>query len=136
MADSFAGLPAINRSVETFDWDAGDMVVPLDGVQQSFARYGLLDSQVRFLKGFFSDTLPGPIDKLSILRVDADLYTSTNDVLKSLYPKLSPGGYAIFDDYFNLQDCRRAIEDYRREHGVVEEIMQIDKRAVYWRKRG
>ncbi|MBC8166364.1 MAG: macrocin O-methyltransferase, partial [Bryobacteraceae bacterium] len=91
--------------------------------------------QVVFLKGFFSDTLPGaPIERLSILRVDADLYSSTMDVLKILYPKLSPGGYAVFDDYSNLPDCQRAIEEYRKEHNIKEEVRKIDKRAVFWRK--
>lgn len=135
LADSFAGLPPIDRSMETYTWNAGDMAVSLEEVQQNFARYGLLDTQVGFVKGFFSDTLPGPIGKLSILRADADLYASTTDVLNTLYPKLSPGGYAVFDDYSNLRACRRAIDDYRRDHGVTEEIQRIDQRAVFWRKR-
>jgi len=135
LADSFAGLPPINRSAETFAWSPGEMAVSLEEVQQNFARYGLLDSHVRFVKGFFSDTLPGPIGKLSILRVDADLYASTMDVLTTLYPKLLPGGYAVFDDYSNLPDCRRAIEEYRREYAITEEIQRIDQRAVFWRKR-
>jgi O-methyltransferase len=134
LADSFAGLPFIDRSVDAFAWSAGDMAVSLEQVQQNFARYGLLDRQVKFVKGFFSDTLPGPIGTLSILRVDADLYTSTVDVLNRLYSKLSPGGYAIFDDYFNLPDCRRAIDEYRRDHNIREEVQRIDQRAVFWRK--
>ena len=111
------------------------MAVSLEQVQGNFARYGLLDKQVIFLKGYFNETLPeAPIEKLSILRIDADLYGSTIDALASLYPKLSPGGFAICDDYANLPDCRRAIDDYRREHGIVEELMQIDRRAVFWKK--
>lgn len=87
-------------------------------------------------QGFFSETLPkAPIQKLSILRVDADLYQSTLDVLQNLYGKLSPGGYAIFDDYQNLLDCRRAIDEFRQENGISEEILPIDGRAVYWQKR-
>jgi hypothetical protein len=135
LADSFAGLPPPDRSVDTYRWSAGDMAVSLEEVRQNFARHSLLDRQVGFVKGFFSDTLPGPIGKLSILRVDADLYTSTTDVLNPLYPKLSSGGYAVFDDYSNLRDCRRAVDDYRRQHGITEEIQPIDRNAVFWRKR-
>jgi O-methyltransferase len=136
LADSFAGLPEIDRQHETFSWQRGDMAVSLGEVKENFARYGLLDEQAVFLKGFFSDTLPtAPIRRLSILRVDADLYESTADVLRNLYSALSAGGYAIFDDYQNLPDCRRAIDDFRRDHGITEEICRIDERAVYWQKR-
>ena len=62
----------------------------LETVRANFAKYGLLDDRVVFLKGFFADTLPtAPIRQLAVLRMDADLYTSTADVLRSLYPKAS-----------------------------------------------
>jgi O-methyltransferase len=135
VVDSFAGLPPIDRDKETFDWQAGNMAVSLDQVQANFARYGLLDDQVLFLKGYFCDTLPDPrIGKLAILRVDADLYSSTVDVLRALYPALSVGGYAIFDDYQNLPDCRRAIDEFRQENGITDELRWIDERAVYWQR--
>lgn len=77
-----------------------------------------------------------PIASLAVLRADADLYESTRDILVHLYPKLSVGGYAIFDDYQNLSDCRRAIDEYRLEHHINDPIIPIDKRAVYWIKSG
>lgn len=135
LADSFEGLPAPDTRLDSFGWRAGDLAVSVDEVQENFARYGLLDDQVVFLKGFFNQTLStAPISSLAILRVDADLYESTRDVLNALYPKLSPGGYAIFDDYQNLSDCRRAIDEYRKQHGIVHEVKKIDLRAVYWQK--
>jgi O-methyltransferase len=135
VVDSFAGLPQPDRTHDSFGWRAGDMAVSLDEVRGNFAKYGLLDDQVSFLKGFFCDTLPtAPIPALSILRIDADLYESTKDVLIHLYPRLSPGGFAIFDDYLNLKDCRRAVDEYRAAHAITDEIHAIDTRAVYWQK--
>lgn len=135
LADSFAGLPEPDRIKESYGWRGGDMTVTIEEVRQNFARYGLLDEQVTFLKGFFSDTLPqAPISSLAILRIDADLYESTRDALTYLYPRLSLGGFAIFDDYQNLRDCRRAIDEYRELNGISTPIQVIDKRAVYWRK--
>jgi hypothetical protein len=135
VADSFAGLPDVDTSRETFAWRKGDMAVSLQAVKNNFARYGLLDEQVVFLQGFFAETLrSAPIRQLSILRVDADLYQSTLDVLHSLYSSLSCGGYAIFDDYQNLPDCRKAIDEFRRERSITEEICPVDRRAVYWQK--
>ena len=88
-----------------------------------------------FPQRVFNDTLPDAgITALSVLRVDADLYESTRDVLNHLYTKLSAGGYAIFDDYQNLKDCQRAIDEYRLQHNIEDPIVKIDKRAVHWLK--
>jgi O-methyltransferase len=135
VVDSFAGLPHPDATFDTFGWRAGDMAVSLEEVKRNFMRYGLLDDQVSFLKGFFNHTLPNAsIRALSVLRVDADLYESTLDVLNSLYPRLSVGGYAIFDDYQNLSDCRKAIDEYRQAHRISEPIVKIDSRAVFWQR--
>ena len=107
----------------------------LAAVRSHFARYGLLDDQVVFLEGLFSDTLPGaPIDRVAILRLDGDTYESTRDVLESTYPKLSPGGYCIVDDYHAFPDCRRATDEYRVANGIADAIYAIDQCAVYWRR--
>jgi len=135
VADSFEGLPDPEKQHNVFGWRQGDMAVSLEQVKSNFARYGLLDEQVVFLQGFFHETLPtAPIKNLSVLRADADLYESTRDILIHLYPKLSVGGYAIFDDYQNLKDCRLAIDEYRLDHQITDPIIPIDKRAVYWVK--
>jgi hypothetical protein len=107
----------------------------LELVQSRFARYGLLDEQVVFLKGFFADTLPhAPVERIAVLRLDGDLYESTRDALVHLYPKLSPGGYCIIDDYYPWPDCAKAVNEYRQEHGISEEMHDIDQTGVYWRK--
>jgi hypothetical protein len=107
----------------------------LELVKSSFARYGLLDDQVVFLEGFFADTLPeAPIEQLAIVRLDGDTYESTWDAITVLYPKLSPGGYLIVDDYQSFSDCEKAIQDYRQQHGIDDEMTPIDNLAVFWRK--
>jgi len=134
VADSFEGLPG-PRSGLDFGLDQGEMAASLEEVQENFARYGLLDERVRFLKGHFNKTLPtAPIAKLSVLRADGDFYDSQMDVLNNLYPKLSIGGYAIIDDYFEIAGCRRAIDEYRKAHNITEEIRPIDTEGIYWQK--
>ena len=123
VADSFAGLPPPDTA--RYPQDEGitlhqfpQLAVPLERVQDNFRRYGLLDEQVRFLKGWFRDTLPtAPIERLAILRLDGDLYESTIQALDSLYHKLSVGGFVIVDDYGNVAACRQAVHDFRAEHG-------------------
>lgn len=137
-ADSFQGLPRPDATRFPADRPWGslqiDIAVPLDEVKANFARYGLLDDQVRFLVGWFSDTLPtAPVERLAVLRLDGDLYQSTIEALDALYPKVSAGGYVIIDDYF-LPSCRQAVDDYRARHQVVEPLEPIDWASVYWRK--
>lgn len=140
VADSFAGLPAADLERYPADklWEnmAGWIAVSLETVQANFARYGLLDAQVRFLPGWFKDTLPAaPIAQLSVLRLDGDLYESTLDALTHLYPKLAAGGFAIIDDY-NIPSCRQAVDDYRAAHAIDEPIQDIDGWGVCWRRSG
>jgi O-methyltransferase len=112
------------------------LAVSLEEVQNNFRRYGLLDDQVRFLKGWFRDTLPSaPIRRLAVLRLDGDLYESTIDSLTHLYPKLVRGGYAIIDDFGDVPACRQAVMDYRALHGITEEIIPIDWSGAFWRKQ-
>lgn len=140
VADSFEGLPPPNPDL--YPADAGDkhftkkeLAVSIEDVKHHFDVYGLLDDQVKFLKGWFKDTLHvAPIDKLAVVRLDGDMYESTMDGIRPLYPKLSVGGYLIVDDFHAVAACRRAIEDYRREFGITDEIKPIDKLAVYWQK--
>jgi hypothetical protein len=62
------------------------------------------------------------------------MYGSTMDALTNLYPGLSVGGFVIVDDYFALEPCRRAVEDYRAQHGVTEPIQRIDWTGAFWRR--
>lgn len=107
----------------------------LEVVKSNFARYGLLDEQVVFVQGFFAESIPAaPIDQVAVMRLDGDTYESTRDALQGVYPKLAKGGYCIIDDYHSFSDCGRAVEEYRQQHGITEEIVPIDRVAVYWKK--
>ncbi len=139
VADSFEGLPAPNE--KAYPDDTGDvhytfdeLKVTLDSVKNNFKKYDLLDDQVKFLKGWFKDTLPtAPVEKLALVRLDGDMYESTMDAIVSLYPKLSPGGFLIVDDYC-IAACKKAIADYRAANNITEEIIDIDGTGVYWQK--
>jgi O-methyltransferase len=140
VADSFQGLPKPDAGLYPADaddphWRATQLAVPLDVVKANFARYELLDDQVRFLPGWFRDTLPtAPMKKLSILRLDGDMYESTMVALRNLYPKLEVGGYAIIDDYGAVAGCRQAVEEFRAEQGITEELREIDWAGAFWQR--
>lgn len=109
--------------------------VSVEKVKSNFEKYGLLDNRVIFIKGWFKDSLPkADIEKLSLIRLDADLYSSTMDAIVALYPKLSKGGYIIIDDYFIIPFCKAAVDDYRKKNNISDPIIQIDWNAAYWKK--
>jgi hypothetical protein len=136
-ADSFEGLPA-PEVPEDDGYDLSGvplLAVGLEQVQANLERYGLLDERIRFLRGWFCDTLPtAPIERLALLRVDGDLYKSTMDVLVALEPKVSPGGFVIIDDYGSWEPCRRAVHDYREAQGIISPIETVDWTGAFWRK--
>ncbi|ARJ20935.1 TylF/MycF family methyltransferase [Bacillus mycoides] len=139
VADSFEGLPTPN--LEQYPKDYGDYLhsfdylrVSLEQVQENFRKYDLLNDQVKFLKGWFKDTLPtAPIEKIAIARLDGDMYESTMDGLVNLYDKVSKGGYIIIDDY-GLPACAEAVTDFRNQRNLKAPITKIDVFGVYWRK--
>jgi O-methyltransferase len=140
-ADSFAGLPKPDS--DRYPADANDphwamqwLAVSVDEVKANFQRYGLLDDQVRFLVGWFRDTLPtAPIERLAIARLDGDMYESTIQALDALYPKLSVGGYLIVDDYGAIASCKQAIDDFRAAHQIDDKIHEVDWTGIYWQRR-
>lgn len=127
-----SGYEPWNAPVTTLD----RLVVSMEEVKANFAKYGLLDSQVEFLPGWFKDTLPAaPIEKLAVIRLDGDLYESTMDALTNLYPKLSVGGWVIIDDYDCIDACRLAVNHFREAHGVTERIEPVDWTAICWQRQ-
>ncbi len=139
VADSFCGLPEPSPKYAA---DANDqhhlypqLAVSLEEVQSNFAKYDLLDGQVAFLKGWFSETLPkAPIDRLAILRLDGDMYESTIDGLTHLYHKVSDGGFIIVDDFGAVRGCQQAILDFRNSLQISDPMHNIDGIGIFWRK--
>jgi O-methyltransferase len=140
VADSFEGLPKPNASKYKADkgdrhHKMADLAIDLETVQGNFRHFHLLDDQVKFLKGWFKDTLPtAPINQLAVLRLDGDMYESTMDALTHLYPKLSSGGYCIIDDWGAIPACKQAVMDYRKANNITDEIKEVDWTGVFWRK--
>ena len=138
-ADSFEGLPKPSEKFaadrEANYWkDSHWLAVSLEEVRENFRRYSLLDERVRFLKGWFKDTLPNAgIERLAVMRLDGDMYESTMDALVPLYPRLSSGGYCSIDDYW-LPACRAAADDFRKRENITEKLEKIDWAGVFWQK--
>ena len=137
LADSFAGLPVADLERHPVDrqWSehAGWLAASRADVVSNFRRFGLLDGSIRFLEGWFADTLPdAPVDRLALLRVDGDLYESVSTTLEHLHHRVSAGGFVIVDDY-SIDSCRAAVDEFRARNDITAPLTWVDWSAVWWR---
>ena len=75
--------------------------------------------QVTIIKGWFSDTLPKYDGSIALLHLDADLYDSTICALENLWPKVTIGGIAAFDEYHQSERWlgeKKAVDEYFSQH--------------------
>ena len=138
LADSFEGLPRMDGerdfSADVDLLNTHGLAVTEATVRASFEELGLMGDNIRFLPGWFGDTLPSaPVERIAVLRLDGDLYTSTMDAFEALYDRLSPGGFVIVDHYA-LPPCAEAVAEFRKARGIVEPIERIDHTGILWRK--
>jgi hypothetical protein len=108
---------------------------PLEEVQANFDGLGLLGAQVNFIKGDVAQTLARPEQvppSIAVLRLDTDWYESTRVELETLYPRLTPGGILIIDDYGHWGGARKAVDEYfsRRDRPFLQYIDQTARLGV------
>ena len=138
-------------------------VAPLDSVRRSFVKLtsqGFVDSNVRFVKGLFEDTVPnfasngGPNrGSIALLRLDGDLYESTRVVLEHMYDNVAVGGHVIVDDYdwrpenwakggdqnetkTDRRICKEAVEEFRLERNIQSPITREYARPSWTKEAG
>ena len=132
VADSFQGFPEPDqqKGLSAADY----LAVSLEEVKDNFARFGL-EHGVTFVPGFFEDTMSELGGRRwALVRLDGDTYEATWLTLQSLYPGLNVGGHVIVDDYGALEECRRAVDEFRDRHGIEEPLEQVDWTCVAWRR--
>jgi hypothetical protein len=85
----------------------------LDDVQRNVRSTGYPENQIKFVRGKVEETIPGIAPaNIALLRLDTDWYESTRHELEHLYPRLSPWGPLILDDYGHWQGARKAVDEF------------------------
>jgi hypothetical protein len=103
------------------------------------------DNVIQVSKGWFNETCAkSPVQDISFLRMDGDLFVSTWDVLVSLYQCVLPGGSIYIDDYSSFNGCRTAVDKFRSIHHIYETMHFVTEspdrfsidgvEAVWWQK--
>jgi hypothetical protein len=100
---------------------------PLEEVRRNMLSTGFPAERLRFVQGKVEDTIPGTVpERISLLRLDTDWFSSTYHELQHLYPLLSPGGVLILDDYGYWAGARQATDRFMVESGVEMFLNRID----------
>ena len=83
--------------------------------------------KVKLVKGRVEETIPATIPaSIALLRLDTDWYSSTKHEMEHLYPKLSPQGILILDDYGQYQGARRGVDEYLSKLDKKPLLQRID----------
>lgn len=140
--DTFAGMPAPGKedvdyrgraAIETFsqkrisDTSSTWVNASLQDVRQAIASTSYPMDRVHFIEGMVEDTIPETAPaSLALLRLDTDWYQSTKHELVHLYPRVSPRGMVIVDDYGHFEGARRAVDEYFAENQIVPFLHRLD----------
>ncbi len=141
LLDSFQGCPEPGPSDVDFRGRAGTKGEACAGpsdLRGILEALGLWFSKFIWVHpGWFSDTLPfltRAAPYIALLHLDADWRESTAICLEYLYPRISPGGYIVIDDYGFWRGCREAVDEFRSLHGITQPIHWSDHTGIWWRK--
>jgi hypothetical protein len=116
-------LRAEDKSDPTSAW----CYATLPDVQAAMSATGYEATRIHFVKGKVEDTIPaGAPECIAVLRLDTDWYESTRHELEHLYPRLSPGGVLIIDDYGHWVGCRQAVDEYFASRGIHVLLNRVD----------
>lgn len=120
--DSFEGLPESGGHWRKGQFSTGGAMPELG------------DARVTFFKGWFDQVMPEysmPRHDLLIVNMDADLYSSTIFVLRSLRPHIQKGTLVYFDDMNHPDHEVRALEEFAGETNIKLRPISADKSLTH-----
>lgn len=86
---------------------------PIEIVRANLQRTGYPMDRVHLVKGLVEDTIPHTApERIALLRLDTDWYSSTKVEMDTLFPRLTAGGILIVDDYGYLEGPRKAVDEH------------------------
>ena len=98
LCDTWEGVVKTS-AVDTYYRDGKHDDTSLEIVEQLVDEMGL--DRVECLQGTFPDDTGDKVAEQTfrLCHIDVDVYQSAKDVLDWVWPRLSPGGVVVFDDY-------------------------------------
>jgi len=103
----------------------------IDKVKSNFQDFQIDTNQsnVKFIKGKFQDTMEFQNKSIAYAHIDCDWYDSVKFCLEKIYPNLSTGGLMLIDDYFHYSGCRKAVDEFLLAH--PNQFKKIEKSKLH-----
>jgi O-methyltransferase len=136
--DSFAGMPpASDQDGEFSHTLEGTYVGSEQETRALLEQAGVPPSRFEIVTGFYADTFPTvKTPQTALLHVDCDFYEPVRLTLEKFYPRLSPGGFVVLNDYGIYKGARTATDEFFEAHGLDIEPVAIDPTASFFQKAG
>ncbi len=126
---NFQGRPAIDTFMKTKIDDASShwANASVESVKETMAMTGYPANRIHFVKGLVEETIPeNAPEKIALLRLDTDWYRSTRHEMEHLYPRVSPKGIVIIDDYGELMGAKKAVDEFLAKNDIRSFLHRID----------
>jgi O-methyltransferase len=108
--DTFSGMPKCDATRDPVHIEGDFADVAIDEVRALVGH----EDFVSLHQGKIPDTFAGIDGLIAFAHVDVDIYRSVLDCCEFIYPRLSPGGVIVLDDYGHVtcMGARQAVDEY------------------------
>jgi O-methyltransferase len=122
----FSGNKAVNDWAQIQRRGVKWSYASVEEVREVITNSGYPMDKVVFVKGPVN-TIPATVpERISLLRLDTDWYSSTRHEIEYLYPLLSFDGVLIVDDYWHYRGAQQAIDEYFKRTGSRPLFNRVD----------
>jgi len=90
---------------------------------------------VRLRKGFFKETFPKETEnRFSLVHLDCDTYNAYSECLTFFYPRMSPGGVILLDEYNDppWPGCNAAVDEFLAGKPESLRVIALDNYEKYY----
>lgn len=101
-----------------------------------FDEFEFDTENVHLRKAWFQDAVrEHPERSIALLHIDANGYEPVLESLEGLWPRITPGGWIVFDNYGSDRDCHRAVDAFVAAKGLRRELRRFGRSQAYFQKR-
>ncbi len=112
---------------EVYEQEENWCAAGLNEVRETMQKSNYPEERIHYIVGDVMETLPGKVpEKIALLRLDTDWYESTRHELEIMFPRLSPGGVLIIDDYGHWKGAKKAVKEYFAQNNISIRLYPID----------
>jgi cephalosporin hydroxylase len=133
VVDRFRSSPDPESGPSLPDGGLAGFRADLNLVRDGFARFDVLDHQVRLVQGPVEALLNDGPERIALLRIGRSGADEAGAILDLLYDRVIDGGVVVIDCGIRSSH-RPGVEKFRAERGITAPLQPVDASAIAWRK--